>query len=86
MVDQRGHEPIDYVALVGALLDRINTLVPQWLPHGKEKTGRWYVGDFHGAAGKSANVNLRTGQWIDNGGDRASGNDLLSLLGFANRD
>lgn len=54
-------------------------MVERWLPHGVERQGRWYVGDFHGAAGKSANVNLRSGQWIDNGGDKASGQDLLSL-------
>lgn len=82
MSDSHGHEPIDYVALVGALLDRASTLVPQWLPSGKKVNGRWYVGDFHGAEGKSANVNLTTGQWIDNGGDKASGNDLLSLYAY----
>ena len=73
-------EPIDYVGLVADLLDRAHELVPRWLPYGVERSGRWYVGDFDGGEGESANVNLRSGQWIDNaGGDDDRGNDLLSL-------
>lgn len=72
--------PIDYAGLAAALLDRASTLVPQWLPWGREQAGRWYVGDFDGAEGTSANVNLRTGQWIDNGGgEDDKGGDLTSL-------
>lgn len=72
--------PIDFVSLAAALLDRAHVLVPQWLPHGMERAGRWYVGDFDGAEGESANVNLRTGQWIDNGGTEDDrGGDLISL-------
>mgnify|MGYP002133851541 CR=1 FL=1 len=73
-------EPIDYVSLAAALLDRAQSLVPQWLPGGVERNGRWYVGDFDGTEGESANVNLRTGQWIDNGGTEDDrGGDLISL-------
>jgi putative DNA primase/helicase len=73
-------QPIDFVALVGALLERAHILVPQWLPGGVERNGRWYIGDFDGADGESANVNLHTGQWIDNGApDEDKGQDLLSL-------
>ena len=73
-------KPIDFQTLAGALLDRVHTLVPQWLPAGFERSGRWYVGDFDGAEGESANVNLVTGQWIDNGGnDDDKGGDLISL-------
>lgn len=72
--------PIDFVGLAAALLDRATTLVPQWLPAGFERAGRWYVGDFDGAEGKSANVNLHTGTWIDNGGTEDDrGGDLISL-------
>lgn len=72
--------PIDYVGLAAALLERAHVLVPQWLPAGVERQGRWYCGDFDGAEGESANVNLRTGQWIDNGGTEDDrGGDLISL-------
>lgn len=74
------HQPIDFAGLAAALLDRAHILVPRWLPAGFEKGGRWYVGDFDGAEGESANVNLRTGQWIDNGGtEDDKGGDLISL-------
>jgi putative DNA primase/helicase len=73
-------QPIDFGALAAALLDRASTLVPQWLPHGVERNGRWYVGDFDGGDGESANVSLNTGTWIDNaGGDDDKGGDLISL-------
>ena len=72
--------PIDFVSLAAALLDRAHVLVPQWLPYGVERNGRWYVGDFHGGEGESANVNLATGQWIDNAApDEDKGGDLISL-------
>lgn len=71
---------VDFDELNAALLARADTLVPQWLPAGVRRAGRWYVGDFDGAAGKSANVNLKTGQWIDNGRpDTDKGGDLTSL-------
>ena len=74
------HEPIDFAALADALLQRAHLLVPQWLPGGVERNGRWYVGDFDGGEGESANVNLETGTWIDNaGGDDDRGGDLISL-------
>lgn len=73
-------QPIDFGALAQALLDRAHIVVPQWLPGGEERNGRWYVGDFDGGDGESANVNLYTGTWIDNaGGPEDRGGDLLSL-------
>lgn len=73
-------QPIDFGALAQALLDRAHSVVPQWLPGGEERNGRWYVGDFDGGDGESANVNLYTGTWIDNaGGPEDRGGDLLSL-------
>lgn len=74
------HPPIDYVSLAAALLDRAPTLVPIWLPNGFKQAQRWYVGDFDGSPGKSANVNMRTGTWIDNGNPTDKGGDLISLF------
>lgn len=73
------HAPIDFRGLAAALLDRAPTLVPQWLPAGRRQGNRWYVGDFDGAPGKSANVNLLTGTWIDNSNPDDKGGDLTSL-------
>ena len=74
------YAPIDFQRLAEALLSRAHILVPQWLPGGIERAGRWYVGDFDGSDGESANVNLVTGQWIDNGGgSEDKGGDLCSL-------
>lgn len=71
---------IDFAGLSRALLERAHELVPRWLPNGVERNGRWYIGDFDGADGESANVNLRTGQWIDNAApDDEVGGDLVSL-------
>jgi putative DNA primase/helicase len=79
--NDRSSGPIDFVGLAKALLDRARPLVEQWLPAGREFNGRWYVGDFDGSAGKSANVNLKTGTWIDNGHPGDKGGDLISLYG-----
>lgn len=72
-------QPIDFVSLAASLLERADVLVPQWLPWGKRVGRYWYVGDFDGEEGKSANVNLKTGAWGDNGRPGDSGKDLLSL-------
>lgn len=73
-------KPINYVSLAAALLDRVHELMQLWLPAGHERNGRWYVGDFDGNPGESANVNLHTGQWIDNAAPREDvGGDLISL-------
>lgn len=71
---------IDFAGLAAALLERADVLVPRWLSAGFERAGRWYCGDFDGGAGESANVDLRTGTWIDNGGGHDDkGGDLISL-------
>lgn len=73
-------QPIDFAGLAAALLDRVESLLLQWLPNGTERNGRWYVGDFDGGSGESANVNMATGQWIDNAApDEEKGGDLISL-------
>ena len=70
---------VDFAALAASLLERAEVLVPQWLPTGIKRGRYWYVGDFDGGEGKSANVNLRTGAWGDNGHPGDAGKDLLSL-------
>ena len=77
--------PIDYVGLAAALLDRAYTLVPQWIPWGTQQGCYWYCGDFDGGEGKSANVNMQTGTWIDNGGSSDDkGGDLIALYARLN--
>lgn len=71
--------PIDFARLADALLERADALVEEWLPHGEREGKWWYVGDFDGGRGRSANVNLETGGWGDNGSDGDSGRDLISL-------
>lgn len=71
---------IDFAGLAAALLRQVDSLLPRWLPNGFERNGRWYIGDFDGSAGESANVNMSTGQWIDNAApDEDKGGDLISL-------
>ena len=73
-------QPIDFAALNHALLQQVESLLARWLPAGVERNGRWYVGDFDGGDGESANVNMSTGQWIDNAApDEDKGGDLISL-------
>lgn len=74
-----GYRPIDFAALNAALLQRVDKLLERWLPAGGERSGRWYVGDFDGSPGESANVNMATGQWIDNSEPEDKGGDLISL-------
>lgn len=78
------HKPINYLALNEALLQRVAALLRAWLPNGEERNGRWYIGDFDGSAGESANVNMDTGQWIDNGNADDVGRDLISLYARLN--
>ena len=72
--------PIDFGRLADALLRNADSWVSQWLPRGVHRNGRWYVGDFDGGDGESANVCLKTGRWIDNAApDVDKGGDLISL-------
>ena len=72
--------PIDFQRLNDALLQSVEAHLQRWLPAGVERNGRWYVGDFDGSPGESANVNMATGQWIDNAApDEDVGRDLISL-------
>lgn len=78
-------QQIDFGRLNDALLQQVETLLARWLPNGVERNGRWYVGDFDGSPGESANVNMATGQWIDNAApDEDVGRDLISLYARLN--
>jgi putative DNA primase/helicase len=73
------HGPIDFAGLAAALLQRAETLVPQWLRDGKRRGHEWVCGDLSGAEGDSLSVNLVTGLWCDfQSGDK--GGDLISLF------
>lgn len=71
-------DPIDFADLAAALLQRADTLVPQWLPGGKKQGYNWMCGGFEGGAGRSLGVNLNTGAWGEFAGDEKGG-DLISL-------
>jgi putative DNA primase/helicase len=73
-------DPIDFADLAQALLQRADTLVPQWLPGGTTKGHEYVCADLGGGEGGSCSVNLNTGMWADFGGDENdSGGDLISL-------
>lgn len=74
--------PIRFEALNAALLQRIGTLVPAWLPGGKTVGGEYVVHSIWRSE-KSPSLSVRmsgenVGRWGDFGGSD-KGNDLLSL-------
>ena len=71
-------DQIDFAGLAAALLDRAQTLVPQWLPGGHERNGEYVCADLTGGKGSSCSVNLTSGAWADFSGDDRGG-DLISL-------
>jgi putative DNA primase/helicase len=70
--------PIKFNDLAEALLSRINTLVPAWLPGGRQQGHEYVCGSLQGGSGRSCSVNLTTGQWADFASDEKGG-DLISL-------
>ena len=48
------HRPIDFADLCRALLDRAETLVPQWLPGGRRQGAEWICGDLTGGPAAAA--------------------------------
>lgn len=72
------HDLVNFVELAGALLQRADTLVPQWLPGGKVSGTEYVCADLTGGKGSSCSVNLATGAWGDFANDDAGG-DLISL-------
>lgn len=83
MADRPHDSPIDFADLARALLDRAETLVPQWLPGGSRKGAEWVCADLGGGAGGSCSVNLTSGVWADFSGDDRGG-DLISLYAAIN--
>lgn len=73
-----GSPPIDFADLAAALLQRAETLVPQWLPGGRFAGAEYVCADLCGGAGRSCSVNCRSGRWADFSSDER-GNDLISL-------
>lgn len=72
--------PIKFEALAKALLDRAETLVPNWLPGGLRRGHEWVCGSLRGGPGASCSVNLVNGKWADFAGEEEDkGGDLLSL-------
>ncbi len=78
MAEHGGYQPIDFVRLAAELLQRADTLVPDWLRGGSLRGREWVCGDLTGGEGSSCSVNLDTGRWADFAGDDR-GNDLVSL-------
>lgn len=71
-------QPIDFTGLGAALLDRLDQLLPMWLPGGCRNGPEYECADLSGGAGKSCKVNVHTGRWADFASDDAGG-DLISL-------
>lgn len=71
--------PIDFVGLTASLLQRADTLVPQWLSGGHFQGEKEYVcAGLSGGKGRSLSVNLKTGMWADFSAGEG-GRDLVSL-------
>lgn len=75
--------PIKFEALAAALLARIDTLVPEWLPGGKVVGGKEYFAHSVWRTEKTPSLSVRmsgerAGQWSDHGGSHRGG-DLTSL-------
>lgn len=75
------HQPlpdIRFKDLAAALLARVETLLPSWLPGGHWAGPEWVCASLAGGAGRSCSVNRNDGKWADFAGD-AKGGDLISL-------
>lgn len=70
--------PIKFADLSEALLSRIDTLVPAWLPGGVMRGHEYVCGSLQGGSGTSCSINMTTGQWADFASDEKGG-DLISL-------
>lgn len=74
----RMRESIDFNGLAAALLDRIDQLLPQWLPGGARSGSEYECADLSGGRGTSCKINVNTGAWADFATDDRGG-DLISL-------
>lgn len=71
--------PINFAALVEALLSRAHNLVPAWLPGGAQRGHEYVCASLYGGEGSSLSVNLNNGRWADFSTDEKGG-DLVSLF------
>ena len=82
MTERTPLPPINFTALADALLTRIDTLVPMWLPGGTVKNQEYFVHSvFRSEKTPSLSVKMsgkNAGCWRDHGGDDVGG-DLISL-------
>ncbi|RTL02409.1 MAG: virulence protein E, partial [Proteobacteria bacterium] len=60
------------------MLDRIDQLLPQWLPGGARSGTEYECADLSGGRGTSCKININTGAWADFATDDRGG-DLISL-------
>lgn len=74
--------PIKFNDLADALLARIETLVPAWLPGGTRNGHEYVCASLQGGKGSSCSVNMTTGRWADFASDERGG-DLVSLYAAA---
>lgn len=82
MAEREPLPPIQFEALNDALLDRIESLVPVWLPSGSMKGNEYFVHSFWRSE-KTPSLSVcmkgaRIGKWQDHGGEHKGG-DLISL-------
>ena len=75
--------PIKFADLAAALLDRIDQVVPAWLPGGVQRGHEYVCGSLSGGTGTSTSVNMTNGRWADFAADE-KGNDLVSLFAAIN--
>ncbi|XVJ69869.1 MAG: hypothetical protein HEQ39_09600 [Rhizobacter sp.] len=71
--------PIDFAGLAAALLLRVDSLLPVWLPGGRFDGNEYKCADLSGGKGDSLSVNIKTGAWADFANDGDRGGDLTSL-------
>lgn len=87
MTERKALPPIKFAELNAALLARITTLVPAWLPGGKKQGKEYVCGSLPGGAGTSCSVNIAgtegLGRWKDFATGEA-GNDLIGLYAAIN--
>jgi hypothetical protein len=87
MTERAPLPPIRFKALAEALLSRIHTLVPAWVPGGVTKNGEYSaLSPFRAEKTASFSVRMegdRVGQWADFGGNDKGG-DLISLYAALN--
>ena len=69
---------IRFQDLATALLARVETLLPSWLPGGRWVGHEWVCASLSGGSGRSCSVNRNNGHWADFAGDDKGG-DLISL-------